>query len=70
MLKKTPAENRVAELERELAGTQEMLAFVLKVAGTVVVPKEYIDNGLGAEVQIQVDDDLQRDAFVFTLVEV
>lgn len=61
-------DERIAQLERELIGTQEMLAFVLKAIGEpVVVPKEFIKEGLGENAQIQVDDDLQKDAFVFSL---
>lgn len=63
--------NQVEELERELRGTQEMLAFVLQAVGEeVVVTKEQIAAGLPENAQIQVIDDVQRDAFVFSLVEV
>lgn len=63
------ADERIAQLERELIGTQEMLAFVLSQAGEVVVPKEAVARGLGPSVQIRVDDDAQREAFVFYLTE-
>lgn len=63
-------EEKIAQLERELVGVQEMLAFVLKTVGEeVVVPKEALSRGLGQNVQIKVDDDAQRDAFVFSLTE-
>ena len=63
--------NRVEELERELRGTQEMLGFVLQTVGEeVVVTKGQIAAGLPENAQIQVIDDIQRDAFVFSLVEV
>jgi hypothetical protein len=60
----------IASLERELIGTQEMLAFVLKAVGEpVFVSKQSITRGLGDHAQIQVDDDIERDGFVFTLTE-
>jgi len=63
-------DEKIAQLERELVGVQEMLAFVLKVVGEeVVVPKELLKRGLGSSVQIKVDDDSQREAFVFSLTE-
>jgi len=63
-------DEKIAQLERELVGVQEMLAFVLKVVGDeVVVPKELLKQGLGSSVQIKVDDDSQREAFVFSLTE-
>ena len=62
--------DQFAAIERELIGTQEMLAHVLKAVGEpVVVTKEAIAEGLGNTTQIQVDDDLKLDAFVFSLVE-
>lgn len=58
-------------LRRELVGTQEMLAFVLKAVGEpVVVPKEEVASGLGDNVQIAVDDNMAENAFVFSLIEV
>jgi len=63
-------DEKIAQLERELVGVQEMLAFVLKVVGEeVVVPKELLKRGLGSSLQIKVDDDSQREAFVFSLTE-
>lgn len=58
-------------LKRELIGTQEMLAFVLQAVGEeVVVPKKVLSDGLPENAQIAVDEDLSRDAFVFSLVQV
>jgi len=58
------------ELRRELQGVHEMLAFVLQETGTVVVSKETLARGLPDNTQISVDDDLEREAFVFSLVTV
>ncbi len=69
MQKSDAADKRIAELERELRGTQEMLAFVLKAVGEpVIVTRESITAGLGAA-QISVEDDIERDCFVFKLVD-
>ena len=58
-------------LRKELIGTQEMLAFVLKTIGEpVVVTKETLDNGLPPNTQIAVDDDIAKNAFVFSLITV
>lgn len=63
------ADEYIAELERELAGTQEMLAFVLKSVGKpVVVTKEALAQGLDGVV-INVDDDVKAEAFTFSLIE-
>lgn len=63
------ADQRIAELERELMGTQEMLAFVLAAVGEPVeVSKELLDSGLPENATIAVDDDVQRELFVFSLV--
>lgn len=71
MTKIENADRRIAELEKELTATQEMLAFVLQSVGEeVLVTKEQIANGLPEGTQIQVDDDLARDAFVFGLAVV
>lgn len=56
------------QLRRELLGVQEMLAFVLNETGEVVVTKNTLAAGLPSDVQIAVDDDVERDAFVFKLV--
>ena len=62
------AEKRIAELERELRGTQEMLALVLnEVAEPVTVPKETMRKGLPDGTQIRIDDHLEENAFVFSL---
>lgn len=55
--------------KREFIGTQEMLGWVLKVAGEVVVPKELIKQGLPHKAQISIEDNMAKDAFVFSLVE-
>jgi hypothetical protein len=56
-------------LRRELIGCQEMLAFVLKVAGPVTVTKEMLKQGLPQGAAISIDDQLTADAFVFSLQE-
>ncbi len=64
------ADKRIAELERELRGTQEMLAFILKEVGKpVVLKKATVNAGLPDNAQIQVDDNQVLDAFVFSIVE-
>lgn len=63
------ADKKIADLERELLGTQEMLALVLAQIGEpVLVTKETVARGLNPGVQIQIDDDAQKEAFVFSLV--
>lgn len=54
-------------LRRELVGVQEMLAFVLKETGPVVVSKQSLAEGLPEGTQITVDD--EAEAFVFGLSE-
>lgn len=62
------ADSRIAELERELRGVQEMLAFVLnEVAEPVTVSKETMRTGLPNGAQIKIDEHLQEEAFVFSL---
>lgn len=62
------AEKRIAELERELRGVQEMLALVLnEVAEPVVVAKSTMREGLPNGAQIKIDDHIEEDAFVFSL---
>lgn len=62
------AEKRIAELERELRGVQEMLALVLnEVAEPVVVSKATMRSGLPDGAQIKIDDHIEEDAFVFSL---
>lgn len=57
------------QLKRELLGVQEMLAFVLQEVGEpIVVTKETLAKGLPSDVQIAVDDDVQSEAFIFSLV--
>jgi len=54
-------------LRKELRAVQEMLAQVLYSVGEpVVVTKENMGN-LPDGTQIMIDDDLQREAFVFSL---
>lgn len=63
------AEKRIAELERELRGVQEMLALVLlEVAEPVTVSKEVMRRGLPKGAQIMIDDHMEEDVFVFALV--
>lgn len=64
------ADEKIDSLERELLATQEMLAFVLAALDEpVVVSKELITRGLGDGVQIVIDDDAQKNAFIFYLQE-
>lgn len=64
------ADEKIAGLERELLATQEMLAFVLAALDEpVVVSKDFIKNGLGEGVQIVIDDDEAKNAFVFYLAD-
>lgn len=64
----------VAELDavrRELRGTQEMLAHVLlAVNEPVTVDKELVERGLPDNIQIRIDENLEREEFVFYLQEV
>lgn len=55
------------DLRKELQAAHEMLAFVLNETGEVFVPKSALVSGLPENAQIAVDDDLQRDGFVFRL---
>lgn len=56
-------------LEREYLGLQEMLAFVLNAVGEkVMVAKATVQQGLPDGTQIQIDDDLAGDQFVFYLI--
>ena len=58
----------VDALKRELWGVQEMLAQVLMQIGKpVVVTKETLERGLPKGTQIKVDEDLENEAFVFSL---
>lgn len=58
-------------LARELRGTQEMLAHVLlAVNEPVVVEREMVERGLPDTVQIRIDEDLEKESFVFYLQEV
>ena len=62
------ADQRIAELEQELRGVQEMLAFVLyAVAEPVVVSKVDMKSGLPSGAEIRIDDSIEEDAFVFSL---
>lgn len=62
------ADQRIAELERELRGVQEMLALVLnEISEPVVVSKRTMREGLPQGAQIRIDDHIEEDAFVFSL---
>jgi len=62
------AEN--AYLQRELRGTQEMLAHVLlAVNQPVVVEHELVERGIPDNIRIQIDEDLERGTFTFYLKE-
>lgn len=61
-------EDRVAELERELRGVQEMLAFCLyEIGEPVVVTKQALKNGLPGGAEIRIDEDVENEAFIFSL---
>lgn len=61
-------DKRIAELEKDLYGTQEMLAAVLfSVGEPVVVTKEQLVT-MDRNAQIEIKDDVQKDAFTFSLV--
>lgn len=61
----------VAELERELIGMQEMLFFVLQSVGKPVeVTKETMVATDRKDQMINIDDDIKRDVFVFSITEV
>lgn len=63
------ADKRIADLERELRGVQEMLAFVLyEVDRPVVITKELLSRGLPNGAEICIDEDIKRNLFVFSLV--
>lgn len=63
------ADKRVAELERELRGIQEMLALVLlEVGEPVVVSKATMREGLPKGSEIMIEDNVAEDSFVFSLV--
>lgn len=59
------AEEKIAELERDLLGVQEMLAFVLITTGPVEVTKAALREGLPQDAQINIDDNNQKDVFTF-----
>lgn len=62
------SEERVAELERELAGTQEMLGFILLTVGEpVVVPKATLTEGIPAGAVIKIDENIEDESFVFSV---
>lgn len=59
-----------AALQRELRGTQEMLAHVLLAAGGPVwVSKESVKEGLPDNLSIRIDDNLESGMFEFSLIE-
>lgn len=58
------------DLQRELQVNVEMLAFVLMAVGEpVVVTKEMLAQGLPSNLQIRIDEDLERNTFIFYLAE-
>lgn len=60
------SDKRIAELEKELHGTQEILGFVLKVIDeNVIIPKAVVAGGIGEKSQIVIDDD--GDNFIIRL---
>lgn len=62
-------EEMVSDLQRELRGTQEMLAQVLKAVGEeVFVTHKQMQEGFHGE-SIQVEQDFSRDGFSFRLVK-
>lgn len=59
---------KVIDLEKELRGAHEMLAFVLLTLGEpVVVPKETLQNGIPVGATIKVFEDVTTDTFVFSV---
>jgi hypothetical protein len=64
-------DTKVAALERELLGMQEMLFFVLQAVGhPVEVTKETMVATDRKDQMINIDDDLARDVFVFSISQV
>lgn len=64
------AEEELSSIRRELEGTQQMLAQVLKAVGEpVIVTKESLAAGPPPGTQIRIDDNIQLEAFVFYLEE-
>lgn len=65
------AEKKIDELERELLGLQQMLYFVLTEIGEpVVVTKERLERGIEEDTMLNIDEDIQTDSFVFSVVKV
>ena len=63
------ADHKIADLERELRGTQEMLALVLlEVGEPVTVSKAMMRGGIPQGAAINIDDHQEEDAFVFSVV--
>lgn len=61
-------QERIDELERELRGVQEMLAFVLyEIGEPVVVSKNELKDGLPGGAEIRIDENIADDTFVFSL---
>lgn len=64
-------DEEVAQLRRELLGVQEMLFFVLKaIDKPVMVTKESMVRENMKDQMINIEDDLQRDAFIFSVSEI
>jgi hypothetical protein len=63
--------DKVEELEREKRGLQEMLFFVLQAVGEpVAVNKEDLHRGAQTDKMINIQDNMQTEQFVFSIVEV
>jgi len=64
-------DDKVAKLERELLGMQEMLFFVLQAVGEPVeVTKENMVATNRKDQMINIEDDILRDVFVFSIAQV
>jgi hypothetical protein len=62
---------RIAALERELLGMQEMLFFVLQAVGEpVVVTKESMVATDKKDQMISIEDDIMHETFVFSVKEI
>lgn len=65
------AEKRIAELERDLRGTQEMLFQVLyEVGEPVIVSKATLQEGIKGDKMIDIEIDEENDAFIFKVVNI
>jgi hypothetical protein len=65
----TTLKGEMDQLRRELIATSEILALIIKQHGEpIVVPKEFIQEGIPDDAEILCDD--TGDAFVFSLSKV